>query len=240
MGAFKSIPITLLNWELDISPISFRLETLAMNYLISLNSRPFSLMYGTASSVLYKQTRWKPRSTPAILPICSILNSIIDLNIFNNNSSSARNLPPPPWMSTHIDFLKFPLNKKEAASNHSLARSLFMELFEQQLSDTINISTDGALRDNIAACAFTVPQLDIDRAWKLSSCSSIFSAELLAIKKALEFVYNLDFSVVNIFTDSLASALAICNHRFESNTFIVDIHRVITNLLSAGTCTKFI
>lgn len=197
-------------------------------------------MYRTASTLLYGQSIWKPRSYPSIILLCKTLNASTNLNIFNSNLSSVRILPPPPWQTLYIDFLKFPVTKKEAALNKSLAKSLFLEFFESQSLDTINIFTDGTLRASSAACAFTIPQLNVNGAWKISSNSSIFSAELLAIKKALEFAYNLDFPINSIFTDSVASALAIINYHIDSNYLIADIHNLITNLLSSGIRPKYV
>jgi hypothetical protein len=42
IGAFKSTSVALLNWELNIEPIDFRWKSLAINYLLNLNAKPYN------------------------------------------------------------------------------------------------------------------------------------------------------------------------------------------------------
>ncbi|EFX73367.1 hypothetical protein DAPPUDRAFT_253251 [Daphnia pulex] len=124
-----------------------------------------------------------------------------------------------------------------SAQNPGLARATFLELYESQPANTINVFTG---RDNRAACAFTIPSRDVNKAWKLPDNSSIFSAELAAIRQALDYIYNFEIAVVNIFSDSLASVMAIHNQRVDSHHLIKDIRQTVSNLLSSGTRTNFI
>lgn len=121
IGAFKSTSVALLNWELNIEPIDFRWKSLAINYLLNLNAKPYNMTYHTASSLVYGNIKWKPRSTPAIVPLCKNLNLIDNLNIFKINASTVRPLPPPPWQTPHSEFSKFPITKKMSAQNPGLA-----------------------------------------------------------------------------------------------------------------------
>lgn len=72
--------------------------------------------------------------------------------------------------------------------NPNLARSLFSERYEVQQPDIIKTFTDGIFYDKTVACDFTIPNLSVDKAWKLPVNCHIFSAELLAIKKLLNIL----------------------------------------------------
>lgn len=90
-----------------------------------------------AASLIHGNVNWKPRSTPAIIPLCKNQSLINILNIFINNGSTDKALSPPPWKI--INFAISPLSKTEAVQNPCLARLLFHELYEPLSVGAVNI-----------------------------------------------------------------------------------------------------
>ena len=82
-----------------------------------------------------------------------------------------------------------------------LLATMTNELLEDH-SDYVQIFTDGSIKDEKAGCAFVAPGLAHTERFKLNDGISIFSAELYALEKALEFAAKVDKSKVLILSDS--------------------------------------
>jgi len=69
----------------------------------------------------------------------------------------------PPWMQPAIVTSYFPISKKRALLNPSLAPSIFNRLIEDKPKGHIAIFTDGSVdpREESASSAFVIPQLGI-------------------------------------------------------------------------------
>ncbi|KZS01741.1 Uncharacterized protein APZ42_001503 [Daphnia magna] len=87
-----------------------------------------------------------------------------------------------------------------------------------------------------------IPALSIAKAWTLAKHSSIFSAELQAIKQCLQMIYNNDQSYpgVIIFCDSSPAILAIKSSNPSENEAISEIRELMDSLMSSGTLTTLI
>ena len=86
------------------------------------------------------------------------------------------------------------MSKKEATQQQQTARSLFIQWKSQISESALLIYTDGYYHEESdnTACAFFAPQLEKEEAWSLAKGSSVFTAELLAIRKAVEHVNSMD------------------------------------------------
>ena len=237
IGAFKSTPVPLLNWELNVEPIKFRLDFLTNNYLIKLSNRRFNPAYSCIHSLSHSNTVWKPRSIPSAIPALNLLHAL-NILVFPRSSPPLSSPPvplSPPWQPLVCPFTKFPLSKKEASANTAWTASIFREMFGSLPPDNLNIFTDGSLNDKgFASCAFAIPSLNYTAAWRLTRHSSIFSAELFAINKALEFASNSDYSSVHLFSDSLSSLTSITNNKNSPLPVIDNIRSILANLHAAG------
>lgn len=98
-----------MSWELKIETLEFRWETLAISYLLNLNTKPFNLMNHTASKILYGGSAWKHRSTPSIVPLATKLASLNNLTLVNKNASSERPIQSPLWDLHFIKLVKLPI-----------------------------------------------------------------------------------------------------------------------------------
>ena len=82
-----------------------------------------------------------------------------------------------------------------------------------------------------------IPELELEKAWTLTTNSSVFSAELQAIKLALKIIYDLDPSPAStiIFSDSSSAIQAIVASNVSSNEVIPEIRELLHSLKSSGT-----
>lgn len=108
--------------------------------------------------------------------------------------------------------------------------------------DGTNIFTDGSKLDSgdtgaaFAAMAGTTPILI--RKFKLARTSSVFMAELYAIKQAILWSGNKKPATIRIFSDS-QSALKAISDRSNTDPIVHDIHKLIHQFKSAGKSIHF-
>ena len=76
-------------------------------------------------------------------------------------------------------------------------------------STFLKIFTDGSKKGHHTGCAFYVPCLKYGKKFRITDDSSVFSAELFAILKAMEFVLSKPPQQCVIFSDSLNSLQSI-------------------------------
>jgi ribonuclease HI len=126
-------------------------------------------------------------------------------------------------------------------ANKTQTRTLFESLLLLQPNTTLIGYTDGSKStdSNITSCAVVIPDLDLEKAWTLETHSSVFSAELQAIKLALKIIYDLDPSPAStiIFSDSSSAIKAIIASNPSSNEVIPEIRELLHSLKSSGTQT---
>ena len=124
----------------------------------------------------------------------------------------------PPWINKEIEIdlsLKEHINKK--TDNPEYMKSMATELITNYTSTT-HIYTDGSKMENIVSAAFTIPSLNIDKVFRLCNDSSIYAAELTAIKEAIIWIIqNNTNEKFAIFSDSLSVLSSLkegtCNSR---------------------------
>ncbi|MCG8034496.1 MAG: reverse transcriptase-like protein [Candidatus Thiodiazotropha taylori] len=112
------------------------------------------------------------------------------------------------------------------------------EITESHISENyrhaLKVFTDGS-KDNdkqATGCAFTVPELNFSQKFKLDKHLTVYTAELIAILKALEWIQNQKPESVVILTDSLSSIQSI--NSGSSNTrqdilqnILLQIHKIL-------------
>lgn len=88
--------------------------------------------------------------------------------------------------------------------------------------------------------AFHIPSLNLSKSWRCGSFCSIFTAELLAVKLALEHLYSSSIGVplITLYIDSLSTIQSLVSQSSTSD-IISDILTVVANFKSAGTLVSF-
>ncbi|XP_008182880.3 uncharacterized protein LOC100570071 [Acyrthosiphon pisum] len=115
----------------------------------------------------------------------------------------------PPWLiSININLDLHQLPKKSTSS--SQYRNLFMEILSSKQQHAL-IYTNASVVANRVGMAIIHGDTHIQ--WKLSNKCSIYTAEALAILKAIEFATNkVEANQIIILSDSLSSLMSIQNH----------------------------
>jgi hypothetical protein len=129
--------------------------------------------------------------------------------------------PPPvtrPWIPFPASFIKFPLAKKEALKNPMRAAVLFLELFVSPTAEDVH---------TLMAPIWIMAQLHLpSTSLRLGVLHAIaHHAELIAIEKALQQVYDTDYSAFHNLSDSQSSFVSIFNNKTSQFQ-----HRPKTNL----------
>ncbi|XP_057377374.1 uncharacterized protein LOC130698706 [Daphnia carinata] len=146
--------------------------------------------------------------------------------------------PPAPWEFAKINLGRLKIDKKTATSAQHLARNQFLENLDNLQPGELVAYTDGSVdpKSGNASSAIYVPGIKLQKGWKLKKYSSILSAELNAINKALDICYDATESGVTIYTDSLSAILTIANanKNWRTHSVLLSINRSASNLAAAG------
>jgi len=234
-GALKSTPICLMNIETDIAPVQDRWEFLASQYLIKLNGRKSNIAYNSVKKHLDAQCDWRPKSTPAAIPLVRAMRNM-DRNCFRAEPSDSPIVPlSPPWGRPVFTSSFFPMSKRRASQSPQEARALFSSLYSNSDPRHLNIYTDASVDpvDKSAACALFIPGLNLQKSWSICKGASILTAELLGIAQAIRTVYEMDLDSFSIFTDSKSSIDCLKSPTTE-NSLAWDIKDMFSNCNSAG------
>ena len=121
---------------------------------------------------------------------------------------------------------------KKDLNDAVLLQSLFGQLNNKYSSFT-SIYTDGSkVLDRVASAAF-VPNINRKLQRRIPGLASIYTAELQAIKMALELAQSTSGQSFIIYTDSLSSLQALSGSQY-THPFILDILNTYTQLINHG------
>jgi ribonuclease HI len=130
----------------------------------------------------------------------------------------------PPWLLNY-PAIDSSLSERVDKKNQSLVEQLALaKEYMETWSDHIPLYTDGSKAEHKTACAFHYQ--GVSHSWRLADDSSVYGAELHAIKHALQYLLaqNITNTKIVIFTDSLSACTALSNIKNKkSDTFILSI-----------------
>ena len=131
---------------------------------------------------------------------------------------------------------------KKKINNEQEMKATILEYMETQDKEAIKIFTDGSKEENgKVGGAFYLTQGKYKEKFRMSDNTSIYTAELIAIKQALKFLQKENTKMAHIYSDSLGTLQEL--ERGESKTRPNLLNKVIemnNNLNKEGTKTKFI
>ncbi|KYQ48389.1 Gag-Pol polyprotein [Trachymyrmex zeteki] len=123
------------------------------------------------------------------------------------------------------------------------AQALFEQEFHHLTAESIVFYTDGSKLDHsthVGAAVFS-PQLQAELMYKLSSYTSVFSAEAYAIYNALTIAIDLQIHKASIVTDSKSVLESISGPCNSSNNYLIPLIKVgLEETKSKGTHIQFI
>lgn len=139
----------------------------------------------------------------------------------------------PPWIEPEMksDLTLTAYSKQE--TNPELLKSLFCKLIDENYSNHNIIYTDGSKSSAGTGSAFYHPQKNYKFKYKLNDISSIFTAELFAIAKSLEYIKDLTPKHWIIATDSISAIQSIKKY-VSSMILVTHIHNLIKEITYKG------
>jgi ribonuclease HI len=242
LGSKPSTPTELIYAETGTEPTTARRDWLSTRFLILLNQNPTNLTYKPVKILHDSIETWPPRNNPTLKMVSTAIKNQ-GINLFRHPAgvTDQINKQPAPWASPPAHFKWFPIPKIVAASNHQDVAELFNSLLSNIQNPSTHAYTDGSVTKNppSSSCAVYIPDLNISDSWRLSPGSSVFSAELHGIRKALSLIYASDSpaSEIHLFTDSSAAIKAIAASDKSTNRCIPEIRNLLSCLKSSGTIT---
>src|SRR6218665_835032 len=96
----------------------------------------------------------------------------------------------PPWLNKDID-IDISLNESISKRNDNPELLRLISLDHINIYNTythIHVYTDGSKAENLVAAAYTIPTLNLNKQLRLCNSSSIYAAELTAIKEAFLWI----------------------------------------------------
>ena len=130
-----------------------------------------------------------------------------------------------PWNETDMMINYSLLDLKKSEDPNLLKAAAFEMLHEHQ--DFFKLYTDGSLNSGGSGCAFVAPSNSYSEKYKLNEGISIFSAELCALEKALEYAYSIEEKKILILSDSRSVLQTIKLQSSPKVTYSLNlIHRI--------------
>jgi ribonuclease HI/exonuclease III len=241
LGAKQSTPTQILYAESGTEPLADRKSWLTSKYIINLGHKPFNPTYDTALAIFQNPGTYPTRSTPCLAEQMVLIQQL-GIDAFPAIPPWPTHYRyPPPSTQPPCKTVWFPGTKKASMADKNHTKLLFNSLLQSLPIGTLLSYTDGSKSTNpsTTTCAVVIPELNIEKAWTLETESSIFSAELQAIKQALKTIYDLDHcpTAATIFSDSSAAIKAIISSNQPTNEAIPEIRELLYSLKSSGTQT---
>ena len=213
LGAFRTSPIESMHVEAKELPIRLRRRRLSILYALKLRSNPQN---PANRDVFYPQhTNFYKKKSKAIKPFGQRIKEDLKKLKINQRYIAKQKYPKtPPWeyVPPQVNFSLNELNKKN--TDQSIFRSNLQEILENY-NPEIQIYTDGSKSSNgQVACAMYTKEKTLST--RLPDNSTVFSAELTAIKQALKYIKTSKHETFMILSDSLSSLQAIDNEKWDN------------------------
>ena len=233
LGAFKSSPIESLNVEANFYPLEFRRKRLSLQYGIKIraneNNASYDCIFDHPFPHLYQV---EGKKTPFTYDFH--LN-IGKANIPLNDILQWEIPEVPIWDSPSLE-VSYKLSEFNKSTT---APHIFLSKFREILPEYdgyFQIYTDGSKCNEKTAAAYH--SSDETESFRLNDNSSIFTAEIEAIRGALNFIRESGKDKVVIFSDSMSVLEAIDNQE-SKNSLVNKTLQEIYSLVSDGLDIKF-
>ena len=238
MGAFKSTPIEALLAASGETPLSLRRSLLAQKFIVKNIFINNQLLLNKIKNIavanltlLYWTNKNSPPLTDAFTEVSCHSDSIVKLNnlpIFNDDFEN---------LLLNIDIL-FPDYTEIQSYNNNIVKNI---IYEQP--NVCPIFTDGSKSQEGVGFAFYNLKTKQNGSFKCNDNCSIFTAECMAIVKALDYIIQEKrHHTYIIFTDSF-SALQALKNKFKHlyrNPIILDITKKVYELKLCNIIIRFV
>ena len=214
-GAMRCTPHASLQNECGELPLALRRTEILMRHCVRITANTDN------PSNIALQDNWYnyiPNTSQGINHVLRPISHMID-NVCKVEVPST-----PPWL-LHYPTTDSSLSKSIDKKNQSPVEQLALaKEYMETWSDHIPLFTDGSKAEHKTACAFHYQ--GVSHSWRLVDDSSVYGAELHAIKHGIQYLLSTNASNTKfvIFSDSLSAVQALSNTKINKNdTFINSI-----------------
>ena len=236
LGAFRTSPIESLYVEAGELPLEQRRIKLSLQYITKLKATPSNPAYYCVFHPEYEQKY--TRNTKSIAPLgIRMKEHLENSNILLHQIYDNDDYIIPPWelSSPIIDLTLHSSSKKETTD--SVCKQRFLEIKDSYENKGFTpIYTDGSKSDKYVS-ASVVPSVDIYKV-NLPDHSTIFTAEAVALKLAVQHIQRQVIPKSVIFSDSL-SCLQALQGKNLNHPVICEILEILTYLSKVNTEVVF-
>jgi len=232
-GATVGTPITALQNECGEMPLKLRWHEISLKQAIKiLTTKHHPAAPSMADHWTLHRGKYKPGKEP-------LYNRTKDY--INTHYQKCKGPTPqhsPPWHNTHIKVdtsLTKHINKKSISPEIQKAITLeHINRYKEQL----HIYTDGSKFEERTSAAVIISDTDHRQIIRLADSSSVYAAELTAIKTALEYINENNIGKkVAIFTDSLCAAESVKLQKCTARPTLLNELLQVTNKIGEDKVT---
>ena len=230
-GALRTSPIIPLQVETNVQPLYLRRWELTLRYVtkvISAENHPCHKLVDGSLALPAIDAEYLKRI--AGFPLYERVKRLTENLTFDiPYDVTMKGNKYPPWMR-HRAVTKYLLNNGKHLMNDCEVLEAYNE-FRQAHNDAEYIFTDGSKSDSGVGCAFV--HSGVAHEIKLSSRHSVFTAETLAILRAILYIRLRDSPKYVICTDSKSAVQAILADE-SVHPMIIDIQDLLHDLKEEG------
>ena len=184
-------------------------------------------------------------NTPSMISVSSSWNLFV--KEFPEWSSQWMDTSPfvdsPPWEMAHIECHMSMLKKNKSCYSAKEVEIIFKNYVNIHFANYMLVYTDGSVKDCKAGAAACIPDLNLNIFAPLPINSSVLSAELFAVRLALDALSDLGTSSRNVLflSDSLSSIHLLNKINYQADDYDrKNIRQKIGYLFSMGCGTAFL
>lgn len=215
-GALRTTPVESLHAETGVMKLEIRRSYLGMAYLTKVMSNPDHPAFQDWQLMTERMNKGRPAQNPN--RACFMARTLVEYQKISNCSNIthiedtlfSRN---PPWL---IKNTTFDLHLTQFAKVDTSNETFKLE-FDKRIKSNIRIGkyhdsylviyTDGSVKDE--KTGFAITSESFEKKFKLPDETSIYTAELCAIKEAVSEGKNSSKDLIIICSDSLSAILAM-------------------------------
>lgn len=232
IGAFRTSPVQSLYCESGIEPLKLRREKILLKYVTEVQAKRSHLNHNIFSeySNILENAHSKSSASRALV-------MIKQWNINTRNVTPINIYQTPPWIIKELNFHTELAELDRENTNSLTFNTLFQEIVNRY-KDKVCIYTDGSKTSSGVGYAFCIN--GETHSWSKPAISTIYTAELHAIWRSLQYFYSTASQCVAVIcTDSLSS-IATIKDRFSTNSVIHNINTLIHNIRELGKDVVFV
>lgn len=214
-GAFRTSPVISILAESGMLPLSYRRDQQMLSYAIKISSNNTHPLYNRIRATLneFNEQNSAPSSRSFV---ARIRQCFYKYNLTVQNTLNQLYHTIPPWIGNSINVDRSLSLYRKRSTSIIQYKKVFLEKL-QLYKHYYVIYTDGSKHDDEVGCAFYCSNYQYQK--HLPSTTSIFTAEITAIKDAIDYAMKLDANKILIASDSLSAAISFENS-FSRNPLI--------------------